>query len=102
MIDEVEKRMIDNSVGLIARSPLGRGSLFHDQRHLAALSRTAAATPAQVALRLAMQMNPRGTVLVGMSNRKHLQENLRALSLPAYSDESLAALRSSKNAPVAQ
>jgi aryl-alcohol dehydrogenase-like predicted oxidoreductase len=102
VIDQVEKRMSNNSVGLIARAPLGRGTLFRDQRDLNALSGSVAATPAQAAIRLAMQLNPRGTVLVGMTNRKHLRENLGALDLPAYSDRSLAILKSWQNDEVAE
>ena len=80
-IEEVEKQMSDNAVGLIGRAPFARGALFQDERDLVALSQSISATPAQAAIRLAMQLNPRGTVLIGMSNRQHLRENLRALEL---------------------
>ncbi len=93
-IEEVEKQMSDNAVGLIGRAPFARGALFQDERDLVALSQSISATPAQAAIRLAMQLNPRGTVLIGMSNRQHLRENLRALELSPFSDEKLLALKS--------
>lgn len=92
-IEEAEKQISDGSVGLIGRAPFARGALFHDERALAALSQSAHATPAQAAIRLAMQLNPDGTVLIGMTNRRHLRENLRALELSPYSEEQLVALR---------
>ena len=94
LIEEVKKQMGKNAVGLIGRAPFARGALFHDKRGLAALSQSVSATPAQAAIRLAMQLNPHGTVLIGMTNRQHLRENLRALELSPISDEKLAMLKS--------
>ena len=92
-IEEVKKQMGKNAVGLIGRAPFARGALFHDERGLAALSQSVPARPAQAAIRLAMQLNPHGTVLIGMTNRQHLRENLRALELSPISDEKLEALK---------
>ncbi len=95
-IEEVEKQMSNNAIGLIGRAPFARGALFHDKRGLAALSQSVSATPAQAAIRLAMQLNPHGTVVIGMTNRQQLRENLGALELSPYSDEKLEMLKSLK------
>jgi aryl-alcohol dehydrogenase-like predicted oxidoreductase len=96
-ISAVERQMRDNAVGLIGRAPFARGALFHDERGLAVLAQSAPARPAQVAIRLAMQLNPHGTVLVGMTNRQHLRENLQALELPPIGDHRLEALSALRN-----
>jgi aryl-alcohol dehydrogenase-like predicted oxidoreductase len=92
-VEEVEKKTCDHAIGVIGRAPFGGGALFADERALTAFTRSGSATPAQAAIRLALQLNPRGTVLVGMNNREQLRENLQAIVLPPYSDQTLAGLK---------
>ena len=93
-IDNLKNKLGDTAIGVIGRAPFARGALFHDDRGLAALAQCNLAAPAQAAIRLAVQVNPLGPVLIGMANRQHLRENLRALALPPISDENLESIAS--------
>lgn len=92
--ERLQNEMNGAAKGVIGRAPFARGKLFHDKVGLAALVESTSATPAQIAIRLAMQLNPHGTILVGMTCRSHLRENLRALELSPISNEKLVLLDS--------
>jgi aryl-alcohol dehydrogenase-like predicted oxidoreductase len=97
-VEEVETKTGDHAIGLIGRAPFGGGGLFTDERALTAFARSDSGTPAQAAIRLALQLNPRGTLLIGMNNREQLRENLRALELSPYADQTLAGLKALQGA----
>ncbi|MDP6781902.1 MAG: aldo/keto reductase, partial [Alphaproteobacteria bacterium] len=50
-------------------------------------------SPAQTALQFAFQINAGGPVLVGVTNRKHLAENVEALSKPPLTEADIEELR---------
>lgn len=92
-IEEVETRPGGHAIGVIGRAPFAGGLLFADERGRLALANATSATPAQAAIRLALQLNPRGTALIGMTDRAQLRENLQALDLPPFPEETLARLK---------
>jgi len=92
-IEEVEKKTGDHAVGVIGRAPFAGGLLFADECARSTLATSTSATLAQAAIRLALQLNPHGTVLIGMIDREQLRENLQALALPPFSEEVVARLK---------
>lgn len=78
--------MRDKGVAVIGRTPYASGKLLGDKRFLKiATSDPAKRTPAQMALRFAIQLNELGIVLPGVSSVAHLNDTLGGLSGPALS-----------------
>jgi aryl-alcohol dehydrogenase-like predicted oxidoreductase len=78
----------------IAFEPLGKGDLMDDPAFRDALSAHPQRTAAQTALRFAMAQPGVSVVLVGTTQRSHLEENLATLDTPALTPDELRHLTS--------
>jgi aryl-alcohol dehydrogenase-like predicted oxidoreductase len=94
MIDlgRIRARALDKRVALVGRQPFHKGAIFSHQRLHSILAAHPGRSPAQTALRFAMQLEGVDVVLVGMRTRKHLEENLATLSSPALSADEMGLL----------
>jgi aryl-alcohol dehydrogenase-like predicted oxidoreductase len=80
-------------VGLIGRQPFAHGAVFSDPRLRVLLEASTGRSPAQVALRFALDLDGLDSLLVGMRTLNHLTENLGTLDAPALSAAEVQALR---------
>ena len=92
LIAEALPLALERRVTIIAREAFARGEILTDRSHLEALGESPARTPAQTALRFALQQEGVDLLLVGMRQRAHLREDLAALTAPALSEAELRAL----------
>lgn len=79
-------------VSVIAYEPLGKGTLSTDPRLQEALAKLPERTPAQAALQFVLQQPGIAVVLVGATQRRHLDENLAALTRPHLTDQEIERL----------
>ena len=92
-LTEVLPRISGRGVGLIARMPFQKGRVLDDPDLVALLGGNPERTMAQSALRFALQQEGVALVLVGMTGRRHLEENLKALAAPPLDDREMALIR---------
>lgn len=93
VVDTLQGAAIQRDVGLVAREAFLEGAIFDDDLLRSALAKHPDRTPAQTALQFALQVNTSGPVLVGISSRKHLNENIDALSKPPLTENDIQGLR---------
>lgn len=89
LIEAFRARAQEKGIGLVSRAPFAGGNLFADGEILDNLADISERSPAQAAICFSIQLNSDGMVLVGMTNRKHLAENLEALNMPPLSTEQI-------------
>lgn len=89
MIESVLPEARAKGVGIVAREPLAGGAVFRYPPILDICHDDPACTPALLALRYSMQKQDASVILVGMSCRRHLQENLKSLESPSLSVEEM-------------
>lgn len=92
VITKVLPLAIERKTAIVAREPFAQGALLTDQRLFDCLRKDSGRTPAQTALRFAMQLRGVDVVLPGMTSRAHLEENTGALSAPPLTSEEIAIL----------
>ena len=80
-------------VGLVARAPFDGGRLFANPEVMAILSRDPSRTPAQAAIRYVAGLEDASVVLTGIANRRELDENIAALSVPDVGPDELREIR---------
>ncbi|MGF1609491.1 MAG: aldo/keto reductase [Kiloniellales bacterium] len=85
-------RAAEQQIGIVTFEPLGKGELISDPKMRDALSAQPGRTAAQTALRFAMAQPRVSVVLVGTTQRRHLDEDLAALASPTLSAEELQRL----------
>jgi len=83
----------NHDVGIIARQPFHKGAVFTNQKFLK-LAANSRYTPAQLAVRFALEQNGVDMVLAGFRSPAHLEENLGALAGPGPSQRELERLQS--------
>jgi aryl-alcohol dehydrogenase-like predicted oxidoreductase len=93
-IERVLPLVSGRGVAVTAFEPLGKGALLGDARIRGASEENAGRTAAELALRFVLDQAAVSVVLVGMTNRRHLAENLAALDAPALTAGELAGLSS--------
>ncbi|MFN2419762.1 MAG: aldo/keto reductase [Gemmatimonadota bacterium] len=91
-LERIGSQAHERGVGVIGRQPFDRGAAFETPGLLSRLAEQEQRTPAQTLLRSALQRHGVDVVLVGMSTRVHLDENLRALAVPPLSADELQRL----------
>jgi len=89
-LEQIAPRARERGVGIVARQPFHKGAIFWDPRLRETLARNPQRSPAQTALRLALQLPGVERVLVGMTQRHHLEENLAALETPPLAPDEVA------------
>jgi len=94
VVDALQGAAIKRNIGLVAREAFLEGAIFDDELLRGALAKHPDRTPAQAALQFALQVNTSGPVLVGVTSRKHLNENIDAVSKPPLTDADIEELRS--------
>ena len=92
-LTEVLPRVAGQDVAVIARMPFQKGKVLDDPDLVVLLGDNPDRTMAQSALRFVLQQEGVGLVLVGMTGRRHLEENLKALAAPPLSDREMALIR---------
>jgi 2,5-diketo-D-gluconate reductase B len=93
VIEAIQGKAEKQGVGLVAREIFLKGAIFDDSPLREALAKHHDRSPAQTALQFAFQINAGGPVLVGVTNRKHLAENVEALSKPPLTEADIEELR---------
>ena len=84
VVDAVKNK----GVAVIGRTPYAYGKIFDDKQFLRiVMTDPANRTPAQMALRFAIQLNELGMVLPGVSSLPHLEDTLEGLSAPPLSPD---------------
>jgi aryl-alcohol dehydrogenase-like predicted oxidoreductase len=91
-LETIRPRAREAGAAIVGRQPFRRGAIFSDPGLRGVLTQHSQRTPAQTALRLALQRPGVDLVLVGMTSRAHLEENLGALEAPALSPVEVADL----------
>jgi aryl-alcohol dehydrogenase-like predicted oxidoreductase len=87
-------RAVDNEIGVVARAPFDGGALFKDPELLNSISEMAEGTPSQIVTRLARQVHAEGVVLVGATQKDHLDDYLDAPTLSPLLPEVVESIRS--------
>lgn len=98
-IERVLPMVGSRGVAVVAFEPLGKGSILTDARIRGVLSRGSVRTAAEFALKFVMAQAAVSGVLVGMTNRRHLAENLAALDAPELTAGELAELTGATGDP---
>lgn len=91
-LERIATKALERGIGVVARQPFDRGAAFRTPGLFSLLAEQKQRTPAQSLLRSTLQRPGVETVLVGMSTREHLAENLRALTTPPLSADDLQRL----------
>jgi aryl-alcohol dehydrogenase-like predicted oxidoreductase len=78
---------------LVTRDVFYKGDIFGDPTLQPALERHPDRSPAQTAIRFALQENPTGPVIVGATKKGHLNDIIGALSAPALTPDDIVKLR---------
>ncbi len=92
-LTEVLPRVAGHDVAVIARMPFQKGKVLDDPELVALLGNNPDRTMAQSALRFVLQQEGVGLLLVGMTDRRHLEENLKALAASPLTDLEMALIR---------
>lgn len=87
-------RAAAQGIGIVTFEPLGKGELLDDPEMRSALTTHPQRTAAQTALRFAMAQPGVSVVLVGTTQRRHLDEDLGTLASPPLNGEELQRLAS--------
>lgn len=93
VIDAIRDTAEKGGVGLVAREVFIDGAIFDDLLLRDAPAKHPDRSPAQTALQFTLQVNSNGPVLVGVTNRKHLAENIDTLSKPPLTEADIEELR---------
>jgi aryl-alcohol dehydrogenase-like predicted oxidoreductase len=88
-LERIASRAKRRGIAVIARQLFDRGAVFGATELLRMLAEQTQRTPAQTLLRSVLQRCGVDVVLVGMTTRQHLDENLKALSVPPLSADEL-------------
>jgi len=91
-LERVLPRAARSGVAVVAFEPLGKGAVLSDARVREAMALSAGRPAAELALKFVLAQPAVSVVLVGMTRRHHLEENLAAVNSPALTADELAAL----------
>lgn len=94
MLAEILPRANQKGTGVISREPFDGQTLLSSRRLAEFCATRPGFSPARVALQFLLQNENTGVVLVGMTGREHLFENLDVLAAQALSEADLLALES--------
>ena len=78
----------EKGIGVISREPFAGGAIFEYPAFRKFHAKHSKWLPSHLALKYALQQDNSSVVLMGMSCRRHLEENLQILSAPALSEDS--------------